>query len=1470
MDQLVPNSAFYNVPMAYRLKGPLNVSALETAFIEVIRRHDALRASFVPAGGRPAQVIQPGLSLKLAVMDVSDLAEPEREIEARRLARTEATRPFDLGTGPLLRAGLIRLDAEDNVLLITMHHIVSDGWSVGVLVRELSTLYASVVDGRSVSLPKLSVQYSDYALWQREWLKDEKLDLQLDFWRDRLAGATPLGLPADRARPSMLTYTGARVSWVLPEALVTKVKDLCHKERATLFMTLLTGFEILLQRYTGQTDILVGSPIANRNRAEFEALIGFFVNTLVMRVDLGGDPSVRGLLKRVRQVTLGAYEHRDLPFEKLVEHLSPVRNLNRNPLVQVVFALQNTAGGELNLPGVTASFFSGNEVVTRFDQEWHVWDRGSTVQVIVHYSTDLFQASTVQRMLKHWERVLEQMVTDPEQRLSEITLLSPEERSLILTDWSRTESGANCAACVHTIFEQHTRNMPDSVACVYGSDSLTYAELNRRANRLAWNLRRLGVGPDVRVGVFAERGLDMVVSFLAILKVGGAYIPLDPEYPDHRLKYIAEDAQIRVLLTTGKFDTPWCPVQTTVARTTGEADAGSAEADENPELTISPENIAYAIYTSGSTGAPKAVAVPHRAIVRLVREMNYVEVNPGDRIAQASIASFDAATFEIWGALLNGACAVGLTKECILSPSDFTKALVEHGITIIFLTTALFNLVSQQSPTAFGTLNTVLFGGEAVDPACVRRVRESFPDLRLVHVYGPTEVTTFATWFLVDSVEPDAWTVPIGRPIANTTAYILDEFFEPVPAGVPGELCLGGPGVAREYLNAPELTAQKLVPDLFDKRPGRRLYRSGDLARWSADGNIEFLGRIDRQIKIRGFRIEPGEIEAVLRAHEAVQDAVVVTHNDSSGQKELVAYVVESRTGDFGGRSPSRSGVSEQISHWSTIYQDIYADASEDAWPDFTGWKSNYTNALIPEPEMRSWRQNTVDRILASSPQAVLELGCGLGVLTSAIAPRCDEYWCTDFSQSALDQLRKHLNDAGLSNVTMLAREACDFSGIPARKFDTVTLNSVVQYFPDLGYLLEVIDKAVAALKPTGGYLFLGDLRSLPLHEAFHASVQFYRAPDESTCGKFAQMVADQVIKDNELLVHPRLFAALKGRFPQLADVRVEPKRDCNDNELTKFRYDVTLRFGDASQPHVNVTWRDWRASEFSEARLRQFIQNERPPVLGLRGIPNGRLWTDEQVLSWLKRGPAQQTVGDCRRSLKQTVPPEWLNPEDIWTLAEESGYRVQVSWAAGHADGSFDAVLSDARVNPSLPDVDWLVPVDVPPQGYANDPLREKRSNNLVVQLRAYLETRLPSYMNPSAIVVLQSIPLTANGKVDRQALPEPSRGPAEADTQDSAPMTDIERAIAKIWADVLDVSRVGPEDDFFELGGHSLLATQAISRVREKFDIPTFPLRQIFEATTVAQLAAAVGQTMFDEVSQISETQASNLLSASAESGA
>jgi amino acid adenylation domain-containing protein len=913
LDQIERGGAAYVMALALEIRGALDVTALERALATLVGRHGSLRTVFESVEGRPLQVVSEPGAWTLPVVDLSGEAHARERLE--QLLREEVPRGFDLTRGPLFRAHLYRLAADSHVLLLGMHHIISDGWSMGILMRELGELYGSFSRGEAPTLPTLRLQYRDFARWQRSWLQSEALEALLSHWRSRLAGAPQvLELPTDRARPAVESYRGADYRFTLPPELVDGLRGLARREGATLYMTLLAGFTLLLSRYSGQQDLLVGTPVANRNRVEIEDVVGLFVNTLVLRADLSGDPSAREYLARLREVCLDAYAHQDLPFERLVEEMRPQRDLSRNPLVQVMFSLQNVPLRPPDLPGLTLRPIEVDRGATQIDLTLQVQETAEGLSAIFEYATDLFEEPTIARMATHWRTLLEAMIDSPERSVWDLPLLSEMERRQLLLEWNQTAVEYPRNACAHELFEAQAERTPQAIAVRFESKRLTYRELDRRSNQLAHHLRNLGVGPEVLVGICVERSPEMVVGLLGILKAGGAYMPIDPSYPAARQAFMFQDSQAKVLLTQARL----LPSLPSHSATTVCLDADwhrlARLPKSSPPSLAGPTDLAYVIYTSGSTGQPKGVCIAHRSLVNYLSwAINAYKVAEGTGAPVHSSIAFDLTVTSIFTPLLVGSAVELLPDD--QGAEALARALrTSAGYSLVKLTPAHLQALQLQlrPEQAAQRTRTFVIGGEQLRAEAIAFWRQHATHTVLVNEYGPTETVVGCCVYTVTPETRSHGPIPIGRPIANTRLYILDRHMQPVPIGVAGELYIGGDGVARGYLNRSELTKERFIADPFSPGSGTHLYRTGDFARYLPDGNIEFLGRRDDQVKVRGFRIELGEIESVLGRLPQVQEAVVALREDNPGERRLVAYVVL-KPGQVDAQSELRSLLTQHL-----------------------------------------------------------------------------------------------------------------------------------------------------------------------------------------------------------------------------------------------------------------------------------------------------------------------------------------------------------------------------------------------------------------------------------------------------------------------------------------------------------------------------------------------------------------------------
>jgi amino acid adenylation domain-containing protein len=1427
VDKIDGGAGTYNIPLVVRLNGRLDREALQAAIGDVVARHESLRTVFPDTGGTPRQHI---LSAEEAtpVMGVSEVA-------ADRLADAMAERAgigFDLATEAPIRAHLYAVSEQEHALLMPVHHIAGDGWSLVPLTRDLQTAYTARCQGKAPDWAPLPVQYADYTLWQREILGDEDdpdsaISGQLAHWKRYLAGLPEeVTLPPDRPRPAVASYRGETLRFELSNRQYQQLMRCSRAYDVSPFMVVQTALAALLGKLGAGEDIPLGISIAGRTDEALDDLVGFLVNTLVLRTDLTGDPLFADLLGRARADGLAAFANQDLPFERLVEALNPERSAGRHPVIQIGLGFQNNETPVLDLPGLDAWIEPAVTHTAKLDllfdfREVRGEDETSGhMACAVEYATDLYDRSTVELLIGRLVRLLDQATGRPESRLSELEVLDAEERRRILVDWNATDRAVRIDT-LPALFAAQAERTPEAVAVVADGGELRYAELGERVNRLARHLVACGVGAEDRVLLVMPKSVDLVVAQLAVVTAGAAFVPVDPGYPRERVAFMADDSAPALLLTTASVAGTAEEVLPGVPRIVVDDAATAAEIAARPAAPLSDaerreaasvDHPAYVIYTSGSTGRPKGVVVTHRGIGNLAAaQVERFAIRPDSRIVQYAAPSFDAAVSETCIALLSGAALVLPAGGGLLLGDDLARFLTERRISHATIPpVALTGL----DPAAVPAGMTLTVAGEA----CSAELAGTWSrGRRMINAYGPTETTVCATMSepLSGAVSP-----PIGTPIANARAYVLDSRLSPVPAGVVGELYVAGVNLARGYLNRPGLTAERFVADPFGA-PGERMYRTGDVVRHRADGQLEFVGRADDQVKLRGFRVELEEISGALTEQPQVAAAAVVVREDRPGERKLVGYVVPADQ-----RDDARDiGLeTDQVDKWQVVNDEVYGAAAQDGPPlgeNFAGWHSSYDGSALPEEDMRAWRAATVERILELKPRRVLEIGVGAGLIMAPVAPHVELYWGTDLSGTVIETLRRQTAaDPVLAERTRFTAGAAHLLGdLPAGTFDTVVINSVAQYFPSVDYLVDVIGTAFSLLGDTGA-VFLGDVRDLRLLRCMRAAVHRTASPgDGAAAARYA--VERAVERETELLVDPALFDSLAGVLDGFGGADVRIKRGEYDNELSRYRYDVVLHKRPAAPVSLAaapaVAWEGVGGLAGLAARLR----GERPAALRVTGIPNGRLTADLAAVA----------------GIDGIEVPDGVDVSALHEVGCPAGYRALVTWTAGAVDGRLDAVFVPAA------DPDGAVPAyrdlylpDAVPERYANDPLAGRKGGALVTELRETLAARLPDYMVPAALVLLDALPVTPNGKLDHKALPAPE---AAAPASQLRPATPEEAIVARLFAEVLGLARVGADDDFFRQGGDSIVSIQLVSRARAEG--LRFTAQDVFAHRTVRAIAAA-----------------------------
>lgn len=1430
MDRMGTTGAAYLMPVNLALAGPLDTAALERALSRIVERHPALRTVFRDVDGEPEQVVLPPAALPLDLLDLTDHAADEATSILSEAVSVMGTRPFDLAADPPFRALLVRLAPEEHRLLAAFHHIASDGWSIAIFFAELGALYSAFAAGRPDPLPALPFAYADFASWQRRTIAGARRDRLLAYWKPLLEDLAPLALPTDRPRRAGDRYAGDGFRFALPADLTAGIRRLARQGGATLYTTLLAAYMALLHRLSGEDRIAVGSPVANRNRGETEGMIGFFVNALVLTAEVDAAAPWRSLLGQVRERVLGAFDHQDMPFEALVEALRPARDVSRNPLFQVLLALQQpeAMAARPALDGLAVEALELGRVTARFDLETHLWLDGDRLEGLVTYDADLFDRETVAGFMDCFRHLLADVVADPDRPVGRLATASPEARAAARALAATARLPVFPAGLLHERVFARLADDPDRVVVSDAGGAWTAADLAREARAVAARLAARGLAPGEPVLVLVGRDRRAVAALLGVLAAGGAYVPIDPRHPADRIAFVAGDCSARFAL-----------VDATTERLLAEGAAEPVRMDvTEPGIgdaatpILSDDATAYVIYTSGSTGRPKGVVVSHANATRLfTATAETFRFSPADVWTCTHSLAFDFSVWEIWGPLLTGGRLVMVESETARSPEALTDLILAEGVTVLSQTPSAFQALAPAvlARPALDTLplRWVVFGGEALGVPSLAPWFDRFGDTapRLVNCYGITETTVHVTMRPLGRTDCAATVAsPIGAAIPDLALSILDAGLEPVAEGVVGEICVAGAGVAKGYLGRPELDAERFVAD--PAGGVGRLYRSGDLARRRRDGEIEYLGRLDAQVKLRGHRIEPGEIAAALRADPRVADAAVLLRRAPGGDPRLVAWVVPAAAREDG----PDTGEAEQVERWRRVFEERYVEAdpvSDDPRLKLTGWTSVYDREPIPAATMRAWADDTAAAILRFRPRRILEIGCGTGILLFRLAPAVERYVGIDPAASALAHVRATVatvaGDCAHAELLRLAADGLDALG--AETFDTVVINSVAQYLPSAAHLARVLEAAAGRLAP-GGRIVLGDLRDLRLVEAFHADVQVARADPATPAATLASETRRAVAQESELLVAPDFLRALAARLPAIRSVGFLAQRG-PAGELSTFRYTAVLAAADPPVPALPVV----AAGERDLADLEALLADGSGGLV-VTGIRNAR------PARALARAAALAAGRPVTAGEVAAIPaPPGIDPEALAAVAARHG--LATTFAPSPADPArFDAVMTTGPAAPLVP----ASRIAGDPARHANDPLGLARLAEALPAIRAGLAARLPDYMVPAHLVPVPALPLTVNGKLDVRALPDPwSETAGDAAGPVREPATETEAALVELFRQLLGVERVGTDEDFFALGGHSLLATSLCSRVRGRFGVE-LPLLAVFRTPTVVALAEAV----------------------------
>ncbi|TGA95241.1 non-ribosomal peptide synthetase, partial [Streptomyces palmae] len=1419
----------YTVQLVLELDGPLDTTALRAAGQGLLDRHASLRARFHHRGlEHPVQLIPRHAALPWQEEDLSSATPAVQEAELARLTAEDSAVRFDVTTGPLLRMTLVRLAPDRHHLMLTLHHLLLDGWSLPVVLHDLLAAYAA--GGRTAGLPP-APSYREFLAWRAR----QDRSAAEAVWRRALDGLEGPTRIAPHADVDGGEQAPRRIGAALSEELTTALHTAARNRGLTAHTVLQGAWAILLGRLTGREDVVFGGTTSGRppELPGVETMVGLLINTLPVRVRLDPAEPLAAMLTRVQeeQSALIAHQHLGLPdihrltgYDQLFDTIIVTENY---PFDEASLQPADTGLRVTGLHGLDATHYPVSLTAVP----------GPSLGLRLTYRPDALDPSTAQALLERARRALEAFATRPDQPVGGIDLRSAEERPKPMPGMGAGLREAP-RATLPQLFERQVARTPRATAVIHGREALTYRELEAAANRMARLLTARGAGPEHTVALALPRSPRLVIAMLAVLKAGAAYLNLDPEYPVERLAFMLRDARPTLLLTVGETaaELPRAAVPQLlldgpdIAAELAAAPDGALTDDERAG-PLAPQHPAYVIYTSGSTGTPKAVVVTHDGIPCLLARNAHLGVGAGSRVLQFASPSFDGATWEMSMALSSGAALVLAPAEHLLPGAPLARTCATHAVTHLLLPpTALAEMPADGLPPRA----TLLVGGEA----CPAELAAAWSaDRRMINAYGPTEATVCTT--LSDPLSGTG-TPPLGRPVADARVQVLDSALQPVPPGTAGELYVAGPGLARGYLGHPGLTAQRFVADPYGP-PGSRMHRTGDVVRRRTDGQLEFVGRADAQVKIRGFRVEPGEVEAAVADHPRVARAAVVVREDHPGDKRLIAYVVPAE--QDADAAPAPEGQ-RQVGEWQQIYDTLYAQEAPAALgEDFSGWNSSYDGEPIPLEQMREWREATVARIRALRPRRVLEIGVGTGLLLAPLARDCEVYWGTDFSPEVIGRLRGQVAaDPGLAErVRLRCQAADDPAGLPTGFFDTVVLNSVVQYFPHAAYLARVLRLAVRLVAPQGR-VFVGDVRNLRLARCFHTAVQLHQAAPGVRGEMVRRAIEQDLLLERELLVDPEFFTALRTELPELRTVDIRLKRGAHHNELTRHRYDAVLDTG--SHPPVrtgDIPRISWGERLADPQALAELLRADRPAALRVDGIPNQRLLPETAALRALESGrPLAEAWGELRNAARRYG----ADPEALHRLGERLGYRTTTTWSAGAPD-RFDALFRAAG-DPAAAEVptEAFVPSTTEPAplaSLAGNPAASHDLGALPTAVRAFAAERLPRHLVPAAVVVLHRLPVTPNGKLDRAALPAPEFNTAAVSRK---PRTPVEEVLCRLFAEVLGLPEVGAEDSFFDLGGHSLLATRLASQVGAALGVE-LQVRTLFQAPSPAALAETLGSS-------------------------
>ncbi|RRB04270.1 non-ribosomal peptide synthetase [Larkinella rosea] len=1418
----------YNLLNSLLFQGPFDREGMEQAIQTLVCRHEALRLVF-SANGEHLCIFRE-LPIAVAYQDISEKTAEQKAELIDSYLNQETRHVFDLLNGPLFRAALFKLADQEHRLILTTHHSTRDGWSMGAMLLDLSAIYTAQVQGVAANLPA-ALSYSQYAEEQLRFSNSDEYRQTEAFWVNQYKNNVPVfDLPTDFPRPALRTFASKRLDYPLDSEFVLAVKKMGLKAGCSFVTTLLAAFEVLLHRVTGHEDITVGLPTAGQSVTGNNRLVGHCVNLLPLRSHLDTKLTFTEFLKVCRQAVFDAYDHQRLTFSNLVRKLNIPRDPSRVPLVPVVFNIDMGMNDGVHFAGLTHQLISHPKEYENFELFFNATGSEKTLTIEWSYNTQLFKAETIDRMMTEFTNLLKTVVAYPSIVISEIKFMSETSLYEKLTQWNDTQVDYPYHTPLHKLIAQTATQHPTKTALRFNGEEISYRTLNETANQLAHYLIGKGISEGDIVGIALDRSPDMLITLLAVLKAGAAYLPLDPAYPQERVTFMLADSSARMLITSRKY-AGRLKSQATELLVEDALAESKVNGKEDPDTMVSGDNLAYVLYTSGSTGKPKGVLIEHHNLVNFLHSM---QQEPGikstDVLLAVTTISFDIAGLELYLPLISGATVLLADPAVTRDGRSLLDLIKTEKVSILQATPSTWRMLLDagwEKPLPL----KALCGGEAISNDLADKLLTKCAELW--NMYGPTETTVWSTVKKLRKAEM----ITIGRPINNTQVYILDEFLKPVPEGTVGEIYIAGDGVARGYLNRPELTGERFLENTFAESEGV-MYRTGDLGKFLKTGEIQCLGRIDQQVKIRGHRIELGEIENVITAIPEVKETAVIAHPVRSGDQVLVAYVV-----------PESMATNDKAPSWQERWDLIYnMGVNHD-----NGQKSSeqVVELAIAEQlsgkkdvkeEIDDWVHQSINRIRALAPKRIMEVGCGAGQLLFELAPDTSLYIGTDYSATAIDNLREKLalNTAKWKNVKTAVAPADDFSTVAPASLDMVLIHSVAQYFPDAAYLLRVIELAVKAVAQ-GGCIFIGDMQGKGTLRMHHTFDQFPRSSAENTIADFKKIVDRRMFIEDEFMADPAYFYLLPQLIPAISAVDVQLREGKFLNETTKHHYDIWLYVGNPPEVATADAVVDWTA-DYTADRLEERLSTNPRAVLQLRNVFNSRTAEDYSLLQVIDHLNDDALLVDARQ--KMASFPAGINPALLWAAGKKHRFTTHVRWSGDGSDNLLDVVFIPSELGKRIPGR----PVGIAAEHASlNDFARNPFKHNLIVpqdQVNEWKQTmrkQLPDYMVPNNFVVLAKLPLTPNGKIDKKALPDPMLEANENRTGFMAPRTDVEKLVADIWMECLRLEKISVLDNFFELGGHSLIAVQVMTRLEKKTG-KRLPLSMLFEYPTIEKLASTL----------------------------